>query len=382
MNIPHTQGQHMNIQNNLWLLPIEPIAERYTKEWYDYMPSLFEGQGFNVQVIDGCETSGQIKTGSFLDANETVAYKASQLQSVARLFADKKVLSGDVFFVYDIEFWGIEVLRVLARMNKVSVRLVGFLHACSYTKGDAMEQMSDFQVHTERGWFEAFDLILVGSDYQKERLVFERGVEPNKIAVTGNPMFAQAYPLAEHCDLDKPREKILLISNRFDKEKRPDESLSWALVASHLYGYKVIVCTSRKDLNSNSKDVQDMAEQLEQQGLIEIRRGLTKRQYHGLLTQARIVLTNSEEESFGYCIHEAQMHGAIVIAKPYACHPQFVNSKLLANSVAEFTSILEMVDQASVLRDLAQLENVAVRIRQTITHNALPKAVLKQNATR
>ena len=362
--------------NTLWLLPIEPIAERYTKEWYDYLPSVFNDCSLRIHTIDGCETSGTIKTGSFLDANETVAYKSTQLARVAHLFAEGQVNNGDTFFVYDIEFWGIEVLRVLARMNNLEVRLVGFLHACSYTKGDAMEQMADFQHHTERGWFEAFDKILVGSTYQRDRLANVRGVLLSKIAVTGNPLFEQAYPQRTGGHSYSPREKLLVISNRFDAEKKPDESLAWALVAHHLFGYRIVVTTSRKDLNSNSSAVQAMAESLEAKGVIEIRRGQTKQQYHTLLTQARVVLTNSEEESFGYCIHEAQLHGAIVIAKPYACHPEFVQPNMLADSPSEFCRCLSLLETPATLIAYASVACATATHRMAQSITAIRERVL------
>ena len=92
----------------IFYVPIEPLEERYSKDWYKWFPEVFKVCGYEVEIIDGILLTNTIEKGSFLDMNSTFAYKASQLVAISKLFHENKVKEGDVFFIADIEFPGIE----------------------------------------------------------------------------------------------------------------------------------------------------------------------------------------------------------------------------------------------------------------------------------
>ena len=88
-------------------IPIEPITERYTEQWYRCLPPQFKAAGFDVTVVDGTPLlNNEIKVGTFLDINSTTHYKWSQLMQISRLFQTGQIADGSVFFFGDIEFWG------------------------------------------------------------------------------------------------------------------------------------------------------------------------------------------------------------------------------------------------------------------------------------
>ena len=139
-------------------IPIEPITERYTEQWYRCLPPQFKAAGFDVTVVDGTPLlNNEIKVGTFLDINSTTHYKWSQLMRISRLFQTGQIADGSVFFFGDIEFWGLEAVRLLADMNGVKVKLTGFLHAASYTFEDVFEVAAPYQQYTEVGWIAALD---------------------------------------------------------------------------------------------------------------------------------------------------------------------------------------------------------------------------------
>ena len=74
------------------LVPIEPLVERYSESWYRNLPRLFENRGFEVTVIDGVPLEQTVKVGTFLDINSTVHYKMTQMQCIAKLFHEGKVV--------------------------------------------------------------------------------------------------------------------------------------------------------------------------------------------------------------------------------------------------------------------------------------------------
>ena len=68
------------IKNTIWIIPIEPIDQRYTAQWYENIPKLLKSYNeMNVVTIDGNFTETSTTPGAFLDFGKTNEYKASQI---------------------------------------------------------------------------------------------------------------------------------------------------------------------------------------------------------------------------------------------------------------------------------------------------------------
>lgn len=331
----------------LFYIPIEPLEERYTEQWYRQFPVEFRQAGYDVTVIDGEVLTNFVDVGAFLPMNSTVHYKNSQMMKVAKLFQDKVVKNGDVFFIGDTEFWGLESIRLMADMNGIKVKIFSFLHAASYTKEDAFEIATPYQKYTELGWILSCDKVFVGSAYHKQAFLERRAyplAQPadirkieQKLVVTGNPLFKDDYVL----DTSPVKRDQVIISNRFDWEKRPNMSLSFAYILKKKWpDIRIIVTTSRPKFKSNKKWLVDMARGMEQDGIIEIHEGLSKMEYHTLLAESKVMLSNSIEENFGYCIAEAMMFNTYPLIKNELSHPELVegDQRLLFNDEDEIVS--------------------------------------------
>jgi glycosyltransferase involved in cell wall biosynthesis len=306
----------------IYYLPIEPLDERYTEQWYRWFPAEFQRQGLAYQVIDGEPLVDEVQVGTFLDVNSTLHYKAEQLKRVARLFHGKQVKDGDVFLVADVEFWGIESIRYLAVLNKVNVRMVGFVHAGSYTVEDFMEPCAPFASHYECAWGAVFDVLCVGSDYHKKALVTKRGVLESKIQVTGNP-----YDLSEVKALVGPlgtsRARVIH-TNRPDPEKRPGLTLD-LFERLHLAHptWELMVTTSRKTWGRGA--LRERALALQDRGVVVVREAISKAEYLGLLAGSRVMTGNTIEENFGYCVLEAMALDTIPVIPDLGSHPELVD---------------------------------------------------------
>jgi glycosyltransferase involved in cell wall biosynthesis len=330
-------------------IPIEPLTERYTEQWYRKFPKEFTAAGFKVTVVDGQPLiDDDIKVGTFLDINSTCHYKFSQLQLVAKMFQRGQVEQGAVFFFGDIEFWGLESVRLLAQMNNIDVYLTGFLHAASYTKEDAFAVAAPYQKYTEVGWIAALDKVFVGSEYHKQAFINRRlmdipwaGPLADKIVVTKNPIF-----LDEYQQFDLPKRKRVVLTNRLDAEKRPQETLQLFEMAKQRFpDWEFVVTTSRKILRSNDDSIVEYARKLESEGLIQIKAGLTKEGYHRELSQAQIMVSHSIEENYGYCIAEALVYKVLPLLRNNASHPEFVGPGLLfSNHEEAWTSLCEIIE--------------------------------------
>lgn len=324
--------------NHVIYVPIEPLTERYTEQWYRQFPIKFKEAGYKVVTIDGEPLlNNEIQTGTFLDINSTTYYKWSQLQQLSRMFFHKQIPDNSIIFFGDIEFWGLEAVRLLADMNKVPIKIVGFLHAASYTIGDAFEIASYYQQYTEIGWIAACDQVYVGSHYHKQAVI-ERRLFPcnamhlaDKLIVTKNPIFVEEYPI-----INIPKQKKILLTNRFDKEKDVNKTLDLFAHLKFLYPqWEFVITTSRKTFRSNDTEALKKAISMHEQGLITIKSGLTKQQYHEELASAYAVVTHSPEENYGYCIAEALLYGTRVFAFNAASHPEFLTHNYLFNAKEE-----------------------------------------------
>lgn len=321
------------------LVPLEPLNERYTEQWYRRLPEAFRAHGFEVLVVDGTPLlQDEIKVGAFLDINSTVHYKMTQLQAISAMFHKGDMREGDIFFFSDIEFWGLESVRLMSQMNNVPVKITGFLHAASYTKEDAFAVAAEYQQHTELGWVTALDKVFVGSHYHMNAFLERRVPEDlrskvgKKFVVTRNPLFMDEYH-----QFDVPKQKKVLLTNRFDYEKRPRDTLALFEHLKHQFpDWEFVVTTGRKQVRGEVKDLA-LLHSLEDNGIVTVKAGLTKQQYHQELAEAYMTVSHSIEENYGYCLVESIVYGVIPLAPRGLSHDELVPQRcLFEDRIADF----------------------------------------------
>lgn len=312
-------------------VPIESLVERYTEQWRRLIPPALENAGYDVTVIDGVPLHDTVKVGTFLDINSTVSYKMSQLQKIAGMFSAGSVIPGTVFFFGDIEFWGLESVRLMADMNGVPVVITGFLHAASYTREDAFQIAEPYQQYTEVGWIAACDKVFVGSYYHRAAVTTRRLWRLNadrlgtRIVVTSNPIFLEAYDELDRASVKK--QKKVLITNRPDSEKRPLETLELFRKAKLMFpDWEFVLTSSRDTLKSNSEDIVSKFREAEAEGIITIKVGLTKQQYHQELAESWVMVSHSIEENYGYCLVEALLYGCAPLCRMGLSHTELLKN--------------------------------------------------------
>lgn len=303
-------------------LPIEPLVERYTAQWYVWFDKEFRRQGVDFMTIDGEALSNSVVTGTFLDVNSTLHYKATQLQQVARLFYERRVRAGDVFFVADIEYWGIEALRYLSDLNGIPIKIAGFCHAGSYTRGDIMQRCEKYAKYFEEGWFRVCDKVFLGSEYHKSRIITTQRIkahEADKLIVTGNPF--KSSDMQSFREIEKKHQVIL--SNRPDPEKNPAATLAlFSRLKKRHPDWRFIATTSRQTWGAGA--LRDMALAMQDAGIVTIHEGLTKAEYYALLAESQVMTGNTIEENFGYCILEALLLNTIPVVENKFSHNELI----------------------------------------------------------
>lgn len=314
----------------LFMLPLEPMEERYTGQWYRWLSKSLGATFDNVTVIDGQSLRDRITVGAFLDLNSTAHYKATQLARVAQLFAAGSVKSGDAFWVSDIEFWGIESIRYLARLQGIKVFMFGFLHAASYTTEDFMAPMADIGAYLEPAWVAAFDRVYVGTDYHKRRVI-EARLSPelgDRVVVTGNPWRTSEVTDCARVRKFEERDIDLCFPHRPDREKRPGIFLRAALsLLRHSGNALKIAFTSGREHYTSTNDPIFIEEvhKAQAEGLVEIHTNLNRPQFYDILGRSKVVVSTAIEENFGYAMLEGMAMGAIPVMPYNYSYPELVS---------------------------------------------------------
>lgn len=332
----------------IYYLPIEPLNERYTGWWYNYIPEQFKSCGSTVITIDGEALNTAVEIGTVLDAAGTNHYKASQIKKISELFFKNEIRDGDVFFVADIWYSGIEAIKYMADITKVKVKIFGVWHAGSITTEDFMQPSHSWAKYFELGFLSICNGIFVGTTYSKESIMYrllpyvisdeEAKSIASKIHAYGMPLDLSALK-----GIESPKQPIILFPNRFDIEKRPNIFLDAIEVIENSRGvgpnkydrtaFKFVFCTSREKFTSNQnwliKRLHYLGDSLKDHPIygIDIYEGLSKEAYYKLMASASCVVSTTIEENFGYCLTEALALGTIPIMPNNFSHPEILDGK-------------------------------------------------------
>jgi len=270
------------------------------------------------------------------------------MMRISEMFHNGEIEDGTHFFFGDLEFWGIESLRLMSQMNGIGIKIHGYLHAASFTNGDAFAVAADYQQYTELGWIASVNTVFVGTEYQKDcvierrlSLISSESIADNlasRIHVVGNPLFINDYP-----NFGTKKKDQIILPNRFDEEKHPMKSLAAAVTLSDQLDMDVVITTGRSTFKGNNSDLIDQAEKISQTNpRVSIKAGLTKDEYHKELSLSKYMITHSPEESFGYCIAESMIYGCVPLCIDNASHPELLSDipdMLFTNDLGIFDSI-------------------------------------------
>lgn len=265
-------------------LPIEPLEERYTKQWDVWFREAFDRNGIDHSTVYGRHSVHTLPPGNFLDPLGTFIWKFSQLEGVVSRLAMMKDQTV-VVFLHDGWFPGIECfpyIEKLAKHNNLKIKICGFWHAGSYDPTDllGLEGLHNRLQWSEKCWFSLCDLIFVGSLYHKEKLHCSLdGPSPTdqsweKIKVVGCPVQKLEFvPLEE-------KQNIVVWPHRIATDKRPEV---FDALSKNFEGQAQFIKTKEQKLSKSS--------------------------YYDLLKQAKVAVSTATHENFGIAMVEACFAG-------------------------------------------------------------------------
>ena len=254
-------------------VPIESLEERYSASWNKWFPEAFQDMRIDFVNIYPDTLSDHIKDGSFLDVCGTNYFKAGQLKILTKMLFQDEIGEDDVIFFHDIWCPGIEMLQYIRQGKGMKFKICGILHAGTYDSYDflAKQGMASWGGPLEEVWFSFIDQIYVATDFHKELILRKRKIDPDKIKVTGLPIYNKECP-----DM-RGKENIVVFPHRLDSEKNPQlfDRLS---IEAATKGWRFI--KSKEECK-------------------------TKKEYFELLNRSKIAVSFADQETWGIAQQEA-----------------------------------------------------------------------------
>lgn len=229
----------------LYIVDIEPIEKRYTKQWNQWIPEMIKEYDSSIEFEFISGNPYTFKEGQFLDINATNIYKSEQIISIATLFNEHKIKENDAFLFLDSWHYGVSALKYMSQLQDINVKIFGIWHAGSYDPYDflAMKGLQSWAEDLENSWFNLLDGVFVATHFHKQLILSKRKCNENKIHVTGLP-FKFDYVSKYDCT---HKENIIVFPHRVTPEKQPDVFDKLALKFPDYKFIKTTEVTSTKD---------------------------------------------------------------------------------------------------------------------------------------
>lgn len=284
-----------NAKNNIWIIPIEPIDQRYTKQWYENIPVLLNEAStkYNIITVDGTQRTSGTTAGAFLDFAVTNAYKASQIERIACFFENGIVKAGDKFLVTDAWNYAIIAIRYMSELLDIPVEIHSIWHAGAYDPTDilGMKMSKPWPWHFERSCYYASDYNYFATEFHaklfRNNLHVVSDTFLRKSVVSGQPHNLNIPHLIRHTYNTK--KNCVVWPHRYNDDKQPE-------IAEDLASVFDVVITQKMNLK--------------------------KEDYYKVLGDSKVTFSCSLHENLGISMMEATLCGSIPIVPNRASYQE------------------------------------------------------------
>lgn len=309
-------------------VPQYPTPMRYQEWWFSELEQEFRGAGFDVHVLGKDKMYEMVhrrgivptNTAMFSPIHAAIEFECAQIEEYMALKIDKS----DILFLSDISFPGL-FCNVL--FHKKPDHLFAFCHATSINHLDYFSKIRDLKFPIETTHSKLFDAVFVGSEYHKARLQWGNTV------VTYLPF----HPFQSY---DGVRVNDIVSASRPTPQK-------------------VCADTERRVEAAFSKIVRKSTS--------------TWQEYFTFLSESKVLLITSHEDTFGYQIVDAIMNGCIPIAPNRCAYPELLAKEYLYNNDDE---LFGLIDRA--LWGLLPLPKLKCRVGMNNFYNTIINEINKE----
>lgn len=287
------------MSNTIWIVPIEPIDSRYTKQWYENIPVILQNAiahndlEYTVKTVDGRQPTVKTTEGAFLDFGATNAYKASQAETISIMFSNGEVKAGDKFLVTDAWNFVVTPIKYMSDLLDIPVEIHGIWHAGAYDPTDILgyKMQKPWPAHVEKSWFYCCDANYYATDFHKDMFLrnLEIPAEDHWRAVrSGQPHTPIIEKLTPYQSVEKTTDVIW--PHRYNDDKQPEI------------------------VEDMGKDIADI--------VITQKMDLTKDEFYRYMGSSKVVFSCSLHENLGISMMEGVLAGSIPVVPDRASYSE------------------------------------------------------------
>lgn len=287
----------------IFIMALEPLETRYTGQWFTGLPMLLEqeakrfGKDVIVHNIAGEQVENVVTEGAFLNFSATNIWKNTQINTMAKMFADGTIKSGDHVLFTDAWHTGVQQIKYMSELLDTPVVIHSMWHAGSYDPQDFLgRKIKDktWSLGFERSVFYASDYNYFATEFHINlfmNTVLERDINPHTLAFpakvserivrSGQPHNLLVQELEKF--KGKAKKRQVVFPHRIAPEKQPE---IFRDLAAEMPDVKFIICQESK---------------------------LTKDEYHTLLAESMVVFSANLQETLGI----SAMEGILVDTLPF-----------------------------------------------------------------
>lgn len=338
---------------NLFIVDIEPLDNRYTKQWANWIPILAEeiiGDKFVIVPVEGHAAAyDKPQAGAFFDFASTCEYKASQAVKISRLFSEGKVKENDVFFFTDAWNQTVHTVKYISELNGINVKLVGIFHAGAYDPTDILAlriKNKTWVKELERSYYDAFDAMFFATEQHQKKFI------DNLDIGTTEKTFVCGYPLEYIVALknNKPKKNIVVFPHRLNSDKAPEIFDSLRSYVNYIFARTDIEFVKTQELN------------------------MSKEEYYEYLKQCKVIFSANKHENLGIGTFEAMTAGCLPLLPNKLSYAEMYSNEFLYDMPSNFydypglyleplaQTIIHMVDNYASYK--GTWEKDVVRIQQ------------------
>lgn len=303
----------MSAIKRLGYFPLEPLQARYTEllsSQNGWAETVFE-KSFKLNSFRPTHLpiSTKITKGEVLDAVNRPVWALEQVQ---QFLLDPTPY--DRLYIDDIFHPGIEAIPY---SGKKPEKVVAFCWAQTFDRFDFTRSEYQWMRPYEFMAFEIVDVICVASELLADLITTVNPSWENKIEVTGLPFNSRHIQDLAQVDFDPTGRSVdIVYTSRLDEEKQA--FLLPEIVESFGEAYDFVICTGHDDIRSNIPGLKEELERLEKEKInFHILRGLTKAEYYGILSRAKIQLNTALQDWVSFTLLEALTFGCVPMYPMY-----------------------------------------------------------------
>jgi len=275
--------------NTIWIVCLEPIDQRYTKQWYDNIPAILKTRiaerelDYNVVTIEGQAIAENTTPGAFLDFGATNVYKSSQAMAVSQAFSDGLIKPGDKFLITDAWNFIITPIKYMSDLLDIPVEIHSIWHAGAYDPSDILgyKMSKPWPWLQEQSWFMCSDYNYYATESHKNMFLTNLDIPAdhrNRAVRSGQPHELIVDNLCKR-QTNKKTDTVLW-PHRYNDDKQPEIA----------------------ELLAEDFDM-----------IITQKMSLEKEAYYDTMSTCKVIFSCALHENLGISVMEAVLTGAIPV---------------------------------------------------------------------